>query len=169
MKKNIFLCSIALLIFASCQQTPKPITVDLETEKATVIDMINSFNNVLSSQDLDSMSSFIVEDALILGTDPSERNDKESTMNLWRQFADGPKVDFIFFGENQIKIAPDGNSAIAVCQFNSPNMMPNIPLRNIYYLNKIDGKWLISLWSTGLIPKNEDLPKILGSLMVENP
>jgi ketosteroid isomerase-like protein len=168
MKKTFLLFGIASLLFAGCQQDKEPAGIDLKSEEAAVRAMLTSFNSVLSTQDLDSMASFIAEDALILGTDPTEGANKEATMNVWKQLAGGPKVDFKFFGENQLKMAPDGNSAVAVCQFDSPNMMPNIPLRNIYYLNKIDGKWMISFWSTGLIPKNEDLPKIIGAMMPEN-
>jgi hypothetical protein len=131
--------------------------------------MLGNFNTAMTTQDVDSMATFITEDALICGSDPTEFVDKESAMNIWKELAKGPEIDFLFLEENPFKIAPDGNSAIAINQFYIPMMVPNIPVRNIYYLNKIEGKWMISLWSTSFIPKNEDIPKIIEALAPENP
>jgi hypothetical protein len=165
MKKTLFVLSLAGLILAGCQQDPAP--VDLEAEKAAAEKMLASFTNVMTTQDVDSMQTFIAEDALICGSDPGELWNKEDAMKIWYEIAEGPEVDFLFLEENPLMIAPDGNSAVAVHQFLIPAMMPNLPGRNVYYLNKIDGKWLISLWSSSLIPKNEDLGKIIMALAGE--
>lgn len=159
MKNALLFLSIAGLLFSGCQQSPAPI--DLEAEKAAAQEMLGSFSDAMTTQDVGSMRTFITEDALICGSDPEEFWDKEAAMKLWDEMSAGPEVDFLFMEKNPLKIAPDGNSAIAIQQFYVPAVMPKLPVRNIYYLTKIEGKWLISMWSSTLIPKNEDLAKII--------
>ena len=77
------------------------------------------------------------------------------------------EFDFVLFDEQPFKISPDGNSAIAVSQFYIPMMVPNIPLRQVYNLSKVDGRWMVTFWSSSVIPKNEDMPKIVGALAAE--
>lgn len=165
MKNTLLLLSLAALLFTGCQQNPAP--VDLEAEKADAQEMVDRFTDVMSIQDVDSMRTFIAEDVLICGSDPAEFMTKEEAMKMWDQMAAGPEVDFLFMDENPLKIAPDGNSAVAIQQFYIPEMMPNLPARNVYYLTKTEGKWMISMWSSSLIPKNEDLAKIIMAVAGE--
>ena len=167
MKKNLFLSVIAILLLAACQQTPEPVTIDLKAEEAAAMAMFRSFTNVMTVQDVDSMATFIAEDALICGSDPTEFFNKEETLNMWRELSEGPEIDFFFMDQNSFKIAADGNSAIAVSQFYIPMMVPKVPLRQVYNLCKVDGKWMVSFWSSSVIPKNEDLPKIVEALAAE--
>jgi hypothetical protein len=44
--------------------------------------MLGNFNTAMTTQDVDSMATFITEDALICGSDPTEFVDKESAMNI---------------------------------------------------------------------------------------
>ena len=162
MKKTLLLLSLAGLLFTACQQIPAP--VDLEAEKAAAQEMLDSFTDVMTTQDVDSMRTFIAKDALICGSDPAEFWDKEAAMKLWDEMSAGPEVDFLFMDKNPLKIAPDGNSAVAIQQFYIPAMMPKLPARNVYYLTKTEGKWMISMWSSSLIPKNEDLAKIIKAV-----
>lgn len=166
MKNVLLILSLAGLILSGCQQSPAP--VDLEAEKAAAQKMLSSFTDVMTTQDVDSMQTFIAEDALICGSDPAELWNKEAAMKLWYEIAKGPEVDFIFMDEQPLKMAPDGNSAIAVHQFYIPAMMPNLPARNVYYLTKSEGRWMISMWSSSLIPKNEDLPAIIMAVTGED-
>lgn len=165
MKKTLLVFSLAGLLFTGCQQNPAP--VDLEAEKAAAQKMLSSFTDVMTTQDVDSMRTFITEDALICGSDPSELWNKETAMKVWDEISEGPEVDFLFLEENPLKIGPDGNSAIAIQQFYVPSMMPELPARNIYYLTKTEGKWMITMWSSSLIPKNEDLAKIIMAVAGE--
>lgn len=165
MKKTLFLLSIAGSLFTGCQQNPA--SVDLEAEKAAAQEMVNNFTDVMTTQDVDSMRTFITEDAMICGSDPSELWDKETAMKVWDEMSAGPEVDFLFLEENPLMIGPDGNSAVAIQQFYVPSMMPKIPARNIYYLTKTEGKWMIRMWSSSLIPKNEDLAKIITAVAGE--
>jgi len=161
--------SLAGLILAGCQQNQDPVAVDLEAEAAAAKAMLGNFSRAMVIQDVDSMFSFIAEDALICGSDPSELLGKEKAMKIWKEMEGGPEIDFVFLDDYPLKVAADGNSAAAMQQFNIPSMIPGIPIRNTYYLNKIDGNWMISYWSSSLIPKNEDLPEIIGAVAAKKP
>lgn len=167
MKKSLLLLIIAGLCFTGCQQKQEPAPRDLRAEEAAARAMLENFNTVMTTQDVDSMFAFIAEDALICGSDPAEIIDKEKALNIWKELAEGPEIDFLFLEENPFKMAPDGNSAVAISQFYVPMLVPNIPVRNIYHLAKIEGKWMILVWSTCFIPENKDLPKIFDALAAE--
>ena len=78
------------------------------------------------------------------------------------------EFEFQLFDDHPCKIGPDGNSAVAVSQFYVPMMTANVPLRQVFNLSKVDGKWMVTFWSSSLIPKNDDLPKIVEALAVED-
>jgi ketosteroid isomerase-like protein len=169
MKKNLFLFIIAVIFMTACQQTPEQVSVNIEAEKAAIEDMLEDFLNGIKAQDVDTMASFILEDALVCGTDPSEFWNKEEIVDLWKQMLTESPIEFKYIGDKAIKVAPDGNSAIAVDQYYIPIYSPNIPWRNVYSLTKVEDKWMISFWSIALIPKNEDLEAINKALTVKEP
>jgi hypothetical protein len=164
MKKIVFILSIAALVFTACQQTIKPIPVDLEAEKAAVDSVFVKFNAAFNAGDAAIMASFLSEDLIFLGTDPGEAMTKQQIVDLWKQmFADTLlKIDLI--GERRIKVAPDGNSAVSVDQYYFSMFTPKIPWRNQYHLVKINNKWMIFFGSSNLIPMNEDIPKLNKAL-----
>ena len=163
MKKIIYVLFILIAIgLISCQEK-----VDIEAEKEAIENMITEFLDGMNNQDVEKMASFIQEDALVCGTDPSEFWNKENIIEIWKEMLAESPIELNFFGEKIIKIASDGNSAIAVEQFFIPIYSPNIAWRNVYSLTKSEGKWMISFWSTALIPKNEDLGTINKALTVE--
>jgi len=167
MKKFLLLIGISGLLFTGCQQSPEAENPDLEAEEAAAREVFGKFTDALFKQDVDSMETFIAVDALICGTDPTELIDKETAINRWRKLAEGPEVDFFFLEDNTFKMASDGNSAIAVQHYFAPLIVPNIPIRNVYNLTKVDGKWMISFWSLSLVSFNDDLPKIIKALEAE--
>jgi len=167
MKKILLVSSIAMLFVAACQQTPEPATVDLQAEENAAMEMLDGFLNVMYVQDVDSMATYIAEDALICGSDPTEMIDKEEAIEAWREVSSGQEIDFLLLDEQAFKMAQDGNSAIAVKQFYIPMMLPEIPVRHTFYLTKVEGDWKITFWGASLIPKNEDLPTIVGAMMPE--
>lgn len=160
MKKNLFLFIIAAAVLTACQQSPKEVSPDIEAETVAVKEMVDAFLSNMFIQDVDSMATFITEDALLCGTDPSEFLDKEETIRLWKEMSAEIEIDFLVMDESVIKVSPDAKSAVAVVQYYIPMYFPEIPLRSVYWLNKTEGKWMISLWSIALIPKNEDLGTI---------
>lgn len=132
----------------------------MDAEKAAINDLFDKFDAAFHSQDAETLSSYLTEDALCLGTDPSEFWDKPQMTDLWKQtFADTvPELNMI--SEREIKFAPDGHSAVVVEQFMLPLFTPKIPWRNVYQLVKTNDRWMIDFCSSALIPKNEDLQKL---------
>lgn len=164
MKKIYLILSIAVVVITACQQTPKTVPVDIEAEKAAIDSLFDQFNVSFNAQDAATLASFLTEDALCCGTDPSEFWNKQEITDLWIQmFTDSdPAINMI--GERKIKVAADGNSAIAVDQYMFPMITPKIPWRNVYHLVKTNDNWMILFFSCGFIPKNEDIPKLNEAL-----
>lgn len=159
--------SIAMLFFTACQQTPKPVTVDLEAEETAARTSFDGFLSVVTSGDVDSMATYLSEDVLIVGTDPGEFWGKEQAIELWKQIAEVMDLDFQFIDGQEFILAPDGNSAIAFRQFYIPAAAPKIAARYVIYMIKIEGDWKVRFWETGMIPKNEDMPKLNAALAEE--
>jgi len=107
----------------------------------------------------------LTDDALTLGTDPSEFLSKKQISDAWTQaMADTTiKLDYSI-DRREIRVAPDGKSAVVVEQFMFPVLSPKIPVRNIYHVIKPGDKWMIDFLSFNLIPKNEDLVKLNAAL-----
>jgi len=167
MKRTLFLFSIALLFFTACQQTPKPVTVNLEAEEAAAMKVLDGFLSVVTTSDVDSMFTYLTEDALIVGSDPGEFLNKEQAIELWKQVAAVMDLDFQFIDGQEFIIAPDGNSAIALRQFYVPAAAPKIPARYVIYLIKEEDVWKVRFWETGMIPRNEDIPKLNEAMAEE--
>ena len=167
MKKTLFLSVIAILFLAACQQTPVAVTIDLEAEEAAAREMFSVLRDAMNTQNIDTLFSFFTEDALIIGSDGKEILSKEETKSMWTELSAALKFEFVLFGEQPFKIDPDGNSAVAVSQFYVPVMTANLPLRQVFNLRKVDGKWMVTFFSSSVIPNNEDLPKIMEALAVE--
>ena len=167
MKKTFLLFVSAILILAACQQTPEPDTLDLDAEEAAAREMFSVLRDAMNTQNIETLFSLITEDALIIGSDPTEILNKEETMNTWIELSAALKLEFLLFDEQPFKIGPDGNSAVAVSQLYVPIMAPNVPIRQVFNLSKVDGKWMVTFWSSSVIPKNEDMPKIVEALAAE--
>lgn len=155
----LFLIFTVGLLFAACQQTPEKASVDIAAEEAAVDNTLEGLMDVWKAKDLDSMKTFIADDALICGSDPSEFWNKEEVLELWKQMLGETSPEMDYLGDRTVKVAPDGNSAIVVEQFYG-NYTPDIPWRNVFSLIKLENRWLISFMSTSLIPENEYLSVI---------
>ena len=161
MKKIYFLLSIVLVVVASCQQTPQVVPVDIEAEKANIATLFDRFNSAFNVKDVPAMAAFLTEDALSCGTDPSEFWNKKQITDLWTQsFADTTLKINYSYSKREIRVAPDGNSAIVVEQYIMPFLSSKIPLRNVYNAIKTKDNWMIDFISWNFIPKNEDIPKL---------
>lgn len=73
------------------------------------------------------------------------------------------KID-ITVDKREIRIAEDGNSAIAFEQMFLKPFSQNIPVRTVYHLVKDNNTWLIDFTSTGFIPNNDDIDKLNKAL-----
>ena len=157
----ILATALAILFSAiSCQYQKQ----DTEAEKTAINELFEKFNSAFNANDAATMASYLAEDALFWGTDPSEFFNKQEGTDLWTQmFAESdPEINFI--SERVIKVAADSNWAIVVDQYMFPMFTPKIPWRNVYNTVKMNGEWKIMFISSSFIPKNEDIPKLNAAL-----
>jgi ketosteroid isomerase-like protein len=166
MKKVYLILSVAVVVITACQQKPETVPVNIEAEKAAIDSIFDKFNAAFNAQDVATLASYLTEDALCCGTDPSEFWNKQQITDIWTQaFADStPKPELNLISEREIKVAADGNSAIVVDQYMLPIITPKIPWRNVYHLVKTNDNWMIIFLNCGFIPKNEDIPKLNKAL-----
>jgi uncharacterized protein (TIGR02246 family) len=158
--KQICILSIAVIIMAACQQTPKTVSVDIQAEKAAVSALFDKFIAAYDAGDAAALVAFLTEDGLFCGSDQSEFMNKQEITDLFKQLLTDTVPEVNYIGERVIKIAADGNSAIVVLQYVMPLMSPKIPLRDVYRVIKTGDNWMIDFFSTSFIPKNEDVPKL---------
>ena len=161
MKKTIYIFSIAVIIITACQTKPKTVPVDTEAAKVAVTTLFDKYQSAWNVKDANTLISLLTEDGLFCGTDPSEFMDKKQTSDGWTQaFADTSlKFDYSV-DRREIRIAADGNSAIAVEQFYMKGYSQKIPLRLIFHVVKAGENWMIDFISWSFIPKNEDIEKL---------
>jgi hypothetical protein len=164
MKKNYLILFIAVVVITACQQKPKTDPIDIEAEKAAIDSLFDKLYSALSAQDVTTLASFLTEDALCIGTDPSEFWNKQQMTEMWTQMlADSaPKIKYI--NERKLKVAADANSATVVEQYTLPDTSPKILWRNAYHLVKTNGNWMILVVNCSFILKNDDIPKLIEVL-----
>lgn len=84
--------------------------------------------------------------------------------NIKQVFADTSlKID-ITVDKREIRIAKDGNSAVALEQMFLKPFSQKIPVRNIYHLVKVNDIWQIDFTSVSFIPNNEDIGRLNKAL-----
>lgn len=161
MKKllSILIMSAAALI--SCQQKTKVATVDVNAVKAAVTEVIDKQNEAAKAHDAKAYVSFMIDDAVLVGTDPKELWTKAQTLEMISQMMSDTTMKLDLKPEKrEIIVSPDGNSAIVMDQMFVSFISTKVQLRRICHLVKTDGGWMINFDSTSMIPKNEDLPVI---------
>ena len=165
MKKIYYLTIVAALLIVACQQTPKTIPVDIAGEKVAIAALFDKLNSAFNAKDAAALATFLTEDALSCGTDPSEFWNKKQITDLWTQgFADTALKINYSYSKREIRVAADGNSAIVVEQYIMPFLSSKIPLRTVYNAVKTNDNWMIDFISWNFIPKNEDIPKLNKAL-----
>jgi hypothetical protein len=109
--------------------------------------------------------ALLTDDALSCGTDSKEFWSKTDMYNnISQAFADTSLKTDITIDKREIRIAKDGNSAIALEQLFMRPYSPKIPVRNIYHLVKVNDIWQFDFTSVGFIPNNEDIVKLNKAL-----
>jgi hypothetical protein len=164
MKK--ILCSfMAVVIITACQQKPTTVPVDLNSAKVAVAATLDKYHSSLMAKDANTILPLLAEGGLYCGTDSKEFLDKASiSTEMSKMFADTTlKVSYSII-KREIRVAADGNSAIAVDQFVMEFISPKIPVRWVFHLIKTADNWLIDFSSLSLIPNNEDLGKLNKAL-----
>lgn len=163
MKKNLLLFSLLIMAVLAWAQQPVVKQVDIKAEQATISALLNKLTTAFKEQDVNTLVALLTEDALILGSDPSEFFNKEQTADIWKEMLAQP-FPFDFVGEATIKVAPDAHSAFVVQQYFMPKLSEKIAFRNSYHLIKMNNEWKIFGINTACIPRNEDFPKMNETL-----
>jgi len=165
MKKTIYIFSIAVIIITACQPKTKIVAVDTAAAKIAVTTLLDKYNSAWNARDVSTMTALLTEDGLFCGTDPSELMDKKTLSAGWTQAMSDTSMNFNYsVDKREIRIAADGNSAIAIEQFYMKAVSPKMPARLIFHVVKSGDNWMIDFLSWSLIPKNEDLVKLNNAL-----
>ena len=155
-----------MIVVTSCQMKTKTVAYDPETTKAEVNKTLDSIGAAFKSKDANAFLSFLTEDGLFCGTDPSELWDKaEYTKTITKMLASDTTSSSADMKVEQRKIIIDknGKSAVALRQFMTSWSKP-IMLRNTLHLVKIDNRWMVNFSNFAFIPKNDDIPKITAAV-----
>jgi len=121
--------------------------------------------SALNARDADAVIALLSEDFLSCGSDPNEFWNKSEMYNTVKQMLASSefKMD-ITVDKREIRIAKDGNSAIALEQMFLIPYSQKIPVRTVYHFVKENNTWLIDFTSTGFIPNNDDIEKLNKAL-----
>ena len=160
MRKLLVITVLILFAGIAFGQTSKTATVDIEAEKAALNELMDKFDSAYKTFDVSTMASYLSEDLLFCGTDPSEFWNKQEITDLWTQMPDNTVFELKSISDRKIKVAPDGNSAIVVTQYIAPIISPKMPLRWVYHFVKTNDNWMILFVNVAFIPKNEDIQKL---------
>lgn len=150
------------MTLVSCQTKTK---VDMTESKHAVAKVLDAHWSALKSKDADAVIALVSEDFLSCGSDPKEFWNKTDIYNTIKQMLANSelKID-IKVDKREIRIAKDGNSAIAFEQMFLTPFSKKIPVRTVYHLVKENNTWLIDFTSTGFIPNNADIEKLNKTL-----
>jgi len=165
MKKTLYLMLVAVIIITACQPKTKIVPVDTAAAKVAVTTVLDKYNSAFKAKDANAIMTLLTDDGLYCGTDSKELLDKASLSNMMNQtLADTSlKVNYTI-DKREIRIAADGNSAIAVEQMFFKAFSQKMPMRMVYHLVKNGDNWLFDFVSWNFIPNNEDLGKLNKAL-----
>jgi ketosteroid isomerase-like protein len=165
MKEIIYVVSIFVPILVSCRAKPEVMPIKMTESKEDVTRVLDAHWSAVKSKNADAVIALVTEDFLSCGTDPEEFWNKTDMYNTIRQvFANPELITDITIDKREIRIARDGNSAIALEQMYMRSYSQKIQVRTVYHLVKDNNTWLIDFTSTGFIPRNEDIDKLNKAL-----
>ncbi len=133
--------------------------------KHEVSKVLDAHWSALKAKDADAVIALVTDDFLSCGSDPNEFwNKTDMYNNIKQMFADSEFIIDITIDKREIRIAKDGNSAIALEQMFLKPFSQKIPVRTVYHLVKDNDTWQIDFTSTGFIPNNDDIDKLNKAL-----
>ena len=139
--------------------------VDVKQSEAAVAMVLDAHWSAVKAKDADAVIAMVTDDFLSCGSDPEEFWNKDDMYNTVKQMlANAEIVLDITIDKREIRIAGDGNSAIAFEQMYLKPFSEKIPVRTVYHLVKVNNAWLIDFTSTGFIPFNKDIDKLNKAL-----
>jgi len=150
---------------SSSQTKTKVMPVDLTAAKVAVLKVLDTHWSAVKANDADAIMDLLTEDVLACGSDSKEFWSKtDMSNNIKQMFADTSFKMDIKIDKRVIRIAKDGNSAIALEQMFMRPYSQKIPVRNIYHLVKVNDIWQFDFTSVSFIPDNEDIDKLNKAL-----
>ena len=150
---------------SSSQTKTKVMPVDLTAAKVAVLKVFDTHWFAVKAKDADAIMDLLTEDVLACGSDSKEFWSKTDMSDTIKQmFADTSFKMDIKIDKRVIRIAKDGNSAIALEQMFMRPYSQKIPVRNIYHLVKVNDIWQFDFTSVSFIPDNEDIDKLNKAL-----
>ncbi len=156
---------VIAIIICSCQTKTQIIHVDMSESEEAVKKVLEAHWSAVKAKDADAVIALVTDDFLSCGSDPEEFWNKTDMYNtVKRMFGNTELKTDITVDKREIRIAGDGNSAIALEQMYLKPFSQKMPVRTIYHLVKENNTWLIDFTSTGFIPKNEDIGKLNKAL-----
>jgi uncharacterized protein (TIGR02246 family) len=165
MKKTFYVTLVAVMIIIACQPKTKTVPVDTAAAKVAVTTVLDKYNSAMKAKDANTIMTLLTDDGLYCGTDSKELLNKADLLSGMNQsFADTTLVMNYTIDKREIRIAADGNSAIAVEQMFFKAYSQKIPIRLVYHLIKNNDNWLFDFVSWNFIPNNEDLGKLNKAL-----
>lgn len=165
MKVIISLLSIFTMALASCQTKNTIMPVDKTESEKAVTRVLDEHWSAVKAKDADAVLALLSDDILACGSDSKEFWTKtDISNNIEQAFADTSSKIEIKIDKRVIRIAKDGNSAIALEQMFLTAYSSKIPVRNIYHLIKVNDDWLFDFTSVSFIPDNEDIGKLNKAL-----
>ena len=165
MKEIEFVLVIFVMVFVSCQTKTKVMPVDITESEEAVTRVLDEHWSAVKAKDADAVIALVTDDFLSCGSDPEEFWNKTDMYNTIKRMFDNTELKTdITVDKREIRIAGDGNSAIALEQMYLKPFSQKMPVRTIYHLVKENNTWLIDFTSTGFIPKNEDIGKLNKAL-----
>jgi ketosteroid isomerase-like protein len=165
MKRLFSVLFIVTMVFTSCQKNSKGLPADLTAAKVAVAKALDAHWSAVKAKDADAVMAFLTDDILSCGSDSKEFWNKTDMYNNIRQmFADTSLMVDITIDRREIRIAKDGNSAVALEQMFLKPFSQKIPVRSVYHLIKINDLWKFDFTSVGFIPNNEDIGKLNKAL-----
>jgi ketosteroid isomerase-like protein len=165
MKTVLLVLFTVAKIITSCQTKTKVAPVDLAAAKVAVTKVLDTHWSAVKAKDANAVIALVTDDFLSCGTDSKEFWNKTDMYNTIKQmFADTSLKLDITIDKREIRIAKDGNSAVALEQMFMKPYSQKIPVRTIYHLLKVNDIWQIDFTSTSFIPNNEDIGKLNKAL-----
>ena len=139
--------------------------VNMTESEEAVARVLNAHWSAVKAKDAHAVIALVTDDFLSCGTDPKEFWNKTEMYNTVKQmFANTELIIDVTVDKRDIRIARDGNSAIALEQMFMKPFSQKIPVRTVYHLVKDNNTWLIDFTSTSFIPNNEDIDKLNNAL-----
>jgi uncharacterized protein (TIGR02246 family) len=165
MKKVMpFLILIAIML-SSCNNKNKVPPSDKEEAKIAVEQTLDRHWSAVKEGDAEAILDLLTDDALSCGSDSKEFWSKtDMAENIRKMFTDTVLKTDVKIDKRIIRVAGDGNSAIALEQMFLEPYSQKIPVRNVYHLVKVNDDWKFDFTSVSFVPDNEDIGKLNEAL-----